>query len=343
MESALAERIVDALASVEKVRFINSGTEAVMTAIRIARGATGRAKIVKFVGGYHGHSDAMLVEAGSGATTLGVPSSQGVPEGATSDTLLANYNDTERLSEIFAEYPGQIAAVLVEPVAGNMGVVRPADGFLQSLREQCDANGALLIFDEVMTGFRLAWGGAQGLYGIRPDLTTLGKVIGGGMPVGAVGGSTDIMDNLAPIGGVYQAGTLSGNPAAMAAGIATLDEIRAADDFYVRLEEISASLELGLTKAAGRAGISEKICINRVGSMLCCFFTPGPVTDYQTAKQSSLDAFAKWFHSMLDAGIYLPPSQFEAIFVSITHTVKDIQATCIAAERAFSAAGKVLL
>ena len=206
----------------------------------------------------------------------------------------------------------------------------------------CKEKEVLTIADEVMTGFRLAWGGAQELYGIRPDLTTLGKVIGGGMPVGAVGGATDIMDNLAPVGGVYQAGTLSGNPAAMAAGIATLDEIRSDADFYVRLEEISASLEVGLAKAAGRAGVSEKICINRVGSMLCCFFTPGPVTDYQTAKQSNLDGFSKWFHSMLDAGIYLPPSQFEAIFVSIAHTVKDIQTSCIAAERAFSAAGKVL-
>ena len=343
MESALAERIVEAVGSIEKIRFTNSGTEAVMTAIRIARGATGRSKIVKFIGGYHGHSDALLVEAGSGATTLGVPSSQGVPEGATSDTLLVNYNGTAGLTDLFTEYPDEIAAVLVEPVAGNMGVVPPAAGFLQSLRQQCDANGALLVFDEVMTGFRLAWGGGQELYGIHPDLTTLGKVIGGGMPVGAVGGGADLMDNLAPLGGVYQAGTLSGNPATMAAGIATLDEIRSDKDFYVHLEDISASFEAGLEKAAGRAGVSEKICINRVGSMLCCFFTPGPVIDYQTAKRSDLDAFAKWFHSMLDAGIYLPPSQFEAIFVSIMHTVKDIQATCIAAERAFSAAGKVFV
>ncbi|MCK5113910.1 MAG: glutamate-1-semialdehyde 2,1-aminomutase [Phycisphaerae bacterium] len=340
MESTLAERIVDAVDSIEKVRFTNSGTEAVMTAIRIARGATGRSKIVKFVGGYHGHSDALLVEAGSGATTLGVPSSKGVPEGATADTLLVNYNDTAALAELFAEYPGQIAAVLVEPVAGNMGVVPPADGFLQSLRDQCDSGGALLIFDEVMTGFRLAWGGAQQLFGIRPDITTLGKVIGGGMPVGAVGGREDVMDHLAPVGGVYQAGTLSGNPAAMSAGIATLDEIQSDADFYTRLEEISASLEAGLVKAADRAGVLDKICINRVGSMLCCFFTPGPVTDYQTAKQSNLDAFAKWFHAMLAGEIYLPPSQFEAIFVSITHTPKDVQATCAAAERAFSAAGK---
>lgn len=334
METALAERITEAIGSIEKIRFTNSGTEAVMTAIRLGRGATGRSKIIKFTGGYHGHSDAMLVAAGSGATTLGVPGSKGVPEGAAGDTLLANYNDAAAVSEIFAEYPDEIAAVLVEPVAGNMGVVAPADGFLQSLRQQCDSNGAFLIFDEVMTGFRLAWGGAQELYGIRPDLTTLGKIIGGGLPVGAVGGSAEIMDNLAPIGGVYQAGTLSGNPAAMTAGIATLDEIRADRNFYARLEDISALLEDGLTRAAVRAGVSEKLCINRVGSMLCCFFTPGPVTDYQTAKQSDVDAFARWFHSMLDAGVYLPPSQFEAIFVSIMHTEKDIRNTCIAAERA---------
>ncbi len=341
METRLAEAVAATVPSIEMVRFVSSGTEAVMTAVRLARGATERAKIVKFVGCYHGHSDALLVSAGSGALTLGVPSSPGVTPGATADTLLAPYNDLDAVASILEANPEQVAAVLIEPVAGNMGVVPPADGFLAGLRDLCDRHGALLVFDEVMTGFRVALGGAQELYGVRPDLTTLGKIVGGGMPVGAVGGPAEIMQNLAPSGPVYQAGTLSGNPAAMAAGLATLEAVRA-DGFYDEMEARSAALAGGLAAAADEAGLADKVCFNRVGSMLCGFFTPGPVRDHASAVVSNAGAFAAYFHAMLDAGIYIAPSQYEAMFVSAAHSDDDIARTCAAAGKAFAAAAEVL-
>jgi glutamate-1-semialdehyde 2,1-aminomutase len=341
-ETLLAERIVAAIDSVEKVRFTNSGTEAVMTAIRLARGVTGREKILKFVGCYHGHADAMLVSAGSGSATLGVPSSPGAARGATADTLLAPFNCAEAVAEIFQLSGEDIAAVIVEPVAGNMGVVPPAEDFLQTLRQLCDRAGSLLIFDEVMTGFRLAYGGAQQRYGIRPDITTLGKIIGGGLAVGAVAASAEIMDHLAPVGPVYQAGTLSGNPLAMAAGLATLDNIAADVEFYDKLEQTSAQLEAGLLAAAAGAGLAGCVCINRVGAMLSCFFHPGPVTNYAQASQASSQAFGAYFHHMLKHGVYLPPSQMEAMFVSASHNQTDIQATCEVAGRAFLAAREVM-
>ncbi len=339
-ETHLAEAIAAAVGSIEKVRFVSSGTEAAMSAIRLARGATGRDMIVKFTGCYHGHADALLVSAGSGATTLGVPSSPGVPAGATADTLLLAYNDLPAVQAAFARHGGEIACVLVEPVAGNMGVVPPAEGFLQGLRELCDGSGAWLIFDEVMTGFRVAFGGAQGLYGVRPDLTVLGKIVGGGMPVGAFGGPAELMKHLSPEGPVYQAGTLSGNPAAMAAGLATLQELRE-EGFYEQLERTGASLEAGLRAAAAEAGLSRKVCFSRVGSMMCCFFTPGPIRDYASAKRSNTAAYAAYFHAMLDAGVYLAPSQFEAMFVSAAHGEEDVAQTCRAASRAFAEAAEL--
>jgi glutamate-1-semialdehyde 2,1-aminomutase len=340
-ETRLAEAIVAAVESIEKLRFVSSGTEAAMSAVRLARGATGRDKIVKLIGCYHGHADALLVSAGSGATTLGVPSSAGVPASATADTLLVPYNDAGAMRAAFAEHGEEIAAVLVEPVAGNMGVVPPAEGYLQALRDVCDAHGALLIFDEVMTGFRVAFGGAQALYGVRPDLTVLGKIVGGGMPVGAFGGPADVMKHLAPEGPVYQAGTLSGNPAAMAAGLATLQELRA-EGFYEELERKSALLEAGLRKAAAGADLGGRVCLHRVGSMLGCFFTPGEVTDYASATASNAKAYAAYFHAMLAAGVYLAPSQFEAMFVSAAHSEEDIGRTCEAAALAFAKAAKLL-
>ncbi|HAU38912.1 MAG TPA: glutamate-1-semialdehyde-2,1-aminomutase [Phycisphaerales bacterium] len=340
-ETLLAEAIAAVLPSVEKVRFTSSGTEAAMTAVRLARGATGRAKIVKFVGCYHGHADALLVSAGSGATTLGVPSSPGVPAGAVADTLLVEYNDLPGVERAFSQHGGDIAAVLVEPVAGNMGVVPPAAGFLESLRRMCDKHGTLLVFDEVMTGFRVSHAGAQGLYGVRPDLTVLGKIIGASMPVGAVGGPAAVMKHLAPEGPVYQAGTLSGNPVAMAAGLAALAALRE-KGFYDRLEKISAELEAGLRSAATQAGLAGKVTINRVGSMLTVFFAPPPVINYRQATASDTQAFAAYFHAMLEAGIYLPPSQFEAIFVSAAHTESDIAATVQAAHGALRAAARLM-
>ena len=340
-ETQLAEAIVAVVDSIEKVRFVSSGTEAVLSAVRLARGATGRSKIVKCVGCYHGHADALLVAAGSGALTLGVPGSPGVPPGATADTLLVAYNDLAAMREAFASGGEDLAAVLVEPVAGNMGVVPPAEGYLQGLRELCDDNRTLLILDEVMTGFRVAHGGAQALYGVRPDLTTLGKVIGGGMPVGAVGGPAKIMDELAPVGPVYQAGTLSGNPAAMAAGLATLAAV-ARDGFYERLDARSASLAAGLTEAAADAGLAGKVAVNRVGSMVSCFLAPPPVCDYASATAGNAEAFAAYFHSMLEAGVFLAPSQFEAMFVSAAHSESDIAKTVDAAAAALRVAAKML-
>lgn len=339
IETRLAEAIVAAIKSVEKVRFVSSGTEAVMTAVRLARAATGRGKIVKCVGCYHGHADAMLVSAGSGAA--GATTSPGVPPGVSAETLAVPYNDPAAVQEAFAANSGQIAAVLIEPVAANMGVIPPAAGYLQALRDLCDRHGALLIFDEVITGFRLSYGGAQSLSGVRADITTLGKIIGGGLPVGAVGGPAEIMNNLAPEGAVYQAGTLSGNPVAMAAGLVTLEALQA-EGFYEQLDASCAKLVLGLEAAACRAGLATKVCFNRVGSMLSCFFAPQPVTNYAGAAASSANAFAAYFHAMLDAGVYLAPSRFEAMFVSAAHGSSDIARTHQAASAAFRAAAKLM-
>ncbi len=335
LETRLAGKVIEAVASVEVVRFVNSGTEATMSALRLARGATGRSKIIKCVGGYHGHADALLVEAGSGATTLGVPSSPGVPDSMTADTLLMPYNDLPAAKALFGKHGPDIAALIVEPVAGNMGCVPPAEGYLAGLRELCDAHEALLIFDEVMTGFRVDYGGAQARYDVQPDLTALGKVIGGGLPCAAYGGRESLMRKVSPDGPVYQAGTLSGNPVAMAAGLATL-ELLAEPDAYDRLEASSAALEKGLTDAAKQARCAMQI--NRVGSMLTVFFTDQPVTDYAGATACDTQAFARFFGSMLDQGVVLPPSQFEAWFVSLAHDEQAIEQTIAAAKKAFTAA-----
>lgn len=332
-EVELAERVVDMVPSVEVVRMVNSGTEATMSALRLARAATGRDRVIKFRGGYHGHGDSFLVEAGSGAATLGVPSSPGVTEGAAKDTLVAEFNDLASVKALFEDNTDQVAAVFVEPVAGNMGCVPPQDGFLEGLRSLCDQHGALLIFDEVMTGFRLAPGGAQERYGVMPDLTTLGKVIGGGLPVGAYGGREDLMRRIAPDGPVYQAGTLSGNPLAMAAGIATLDRLRAHPEIYDELERLGARLEAGMLALTQSNG--WPLWWNRVGAMATLFFTNTPVTGWGTSSQQDRDAFAKYFHGMLDRGIYLPPSPFEAVFLSAAMTDADI-------DRTVEAAGEVL-
>ncbi len=333
-ENTLAQMIIDAVPSIELVRMVNSGTEAVMSAIRLARAATNRPKIVKFIGCYHGHSDALLVQAGSGATTLGVPSSPGVPEAITSHTLLAPYNDLDAVAAIFAEHGDQIAAICIEPVAGNMGCVPPRDGFLQGLRDLCDRHGALLIFDEVMTGFRVAYGGAQELYTVLPDLTCLGKIVGGGLPCAAYGGREDLMRQIAPDGPVYQAGTLSGNPLAVAAGMTMLENLRDGEP-YAQLERTSAYLADGLQRAAERFGVS--VTLNRVGSMLTVFFTEGPVENYEQATACDTRAFATFFASMLEQGVTLPPSQFEAWFLSTAHDDACIEETIAAAETAFKA------
>ena len=335
-EIELARRITEAMPAVEQVRFVNSGTEATMSAVRLARAATGRPGVLKFEGCYHGHVDALLVQAGSGATTFGVPSSPGVPPEVTGHTLLAPYNDLEAVERVCGENRDRLAAILVEPVAGNMGVVPPADGFLRGLRDVADRTGALLVFDEVMTGFRVARGGAAQRYGVRPDLVTLGKVIGGGLPVGAYGGRRDLMARVSPVGPVYQAGTLSGNPLAMAAGIATLD-LLAEPNAYEMLEARSARLEKGLAEAVREAKISARV--QRVGSMLTLFFTAGEVVDYAGARACDTEAFGRFFQGMLGRGVYLPPSQFEAWFVSLAHTDEDIRRTVEAARGAFSALG----
>lgn len=327
-ESDMAELVVELIPSVEKVRMVNSGTEATMSAIRVARGFTGRNLIIKFAGCYHGHVDSLLVQAGSGALTLGTPSSPGVPPGCTSDTLVLPYNDPATLREAFAEKGESLAAVILEPVCGNMGCVIPTEEFLQSLRQLCTEYGTVLIFDEVMTGFRVALNGAQSLLGVTPDLTTLGKIIGGGMPVGAYGGRADIMDAVSPVGGVYQAGTLSGNPVAMAAGLATLRTL-VSENPYPILNDLAAQLESGLLKVTGDAGITAHV--NRVGSMLTLFFSDRPVSDFETATSSDTDKFSRWFHGMLDRGVYLPCSQFEALFVSSAHTPALIDQTIEAA------------
>ena len=333
-EIVLAEMICKAFPSIEKVRLVNSGTEAVMSAIRVARAFTGRNKILKFDGCYHGHADGLLVKAGSGVVTLGLPDSPGVPPQYSALTISAPYNDPETFERALACNRAEIAAVIVEPVAGNMGTVPPAKGFLQRLRKLTREDGALLIFDEVMTGFRVAYGGAQQLYGVKADLTCLGKIIGGGLPVGAYGGKREIMSWVAPEGPVYQAGTLSGNPLAVAAGIATLTALRKPGT-YRRLEQTTAGLVEGLRSAAAVKGIPVQI--NRVGSMFTIFFTSTPVSDFATAKTSDTARYGKFFRSLLEQGIYLAPSQFEACFVSLAHSMKDVNATIRAAREAFAA------
>jgi glutamate-1-semialdehyde 2,1-aminomutase len=327
-ESELAELVIAAVPSMQKVRMVSSGTEATMSAIRVARGFTGRDKLIKFAGCYHGHVDSLLVKAGSGALTLGVPSSPGVPVGCTSDTIVLEFNDANALAETFAKQGDQIAAVILEPVVGNMGVVLPQPGFLEACRELCTKHGAVLIFDEVMTGFRVSFGGAQKLFQITPDLTTLGKIIGGGMPVGAYGGRADIMAKVSPAGPVYQAGTLSGNPLAMACGIATLRTLRETNP-YAALAAKTERLARGLSSAASAAGIAHTL--PHVGSMFTLFFNPDPVTNNTVAGRSDTQRFARYFWGMIEHGVYLPCSQFEANFVSAAHSDADIDATIAAA------------
>ncbi len=334
LEIEVAEEIIDAVPSIEMVRMVNSGTEATMSALRLARGVTGRHKIVKFEGCYHGHGDSLLVKAGSGVATLGLPDSPGVPPAIAEHTLTAPFNDVAALEQIFSEYGREIAACIVEPVVGNMGCVVPQSGYLQSLRDITRRYGALLIFDEVMTGFRLARGGVQQLFGVLPDITTLGKIIGGGLPVGAYGASREIMEHIAPAGPVYQAGTLSGNPLAMTAGLITLRRLRD-KSIYEQLECAGARLVAGMTEAAREAGVET--VTNRVGSMWTTFFTNKPVTNWMTASASSRESYGKFFHAMLKGGIYLAPSQFEAGFISIAHTDDLIDRTIEAARNAFRA------
>lgn len=333
LETKLAEMICQAMPSVEMVRFVSSGTEATMSAIRLARAYTGRDKIIKFAGCYHGHSDGLLAKAGSGMATLGIPSSPGVPASWAADTLVVPFNKPEAVSELFDRIASGIAAIIVEPVSGNMGVVPPRTGFLERLRELTTKSGSLLIFDEVITGFRVAYGGAQSLYNITPDLTCLGKIIGGGLPVGAYGGRKEIMKMVAPEGPVYQAGTLSGNPLAMTAGIKTL-EILSQPDIYKQLESRAHVLEESIIKAASKSGID--IQLPRVGSMLTTFFSTQPVTDYDTAQKANLELFSRFFHKLLANGIYWPPSQFEASFISLAHSEQDIHTTIDAVARAFA-------
>ncbi|HEX6738952.1 MAG TPA: glutamate-1-semialdehyde 2,1-aminomutase [Vicinamibacteria bacterium] len=330
-EVELAERVVRLVPSIEKVRFVSSGTEATMSALRLARGFTGRRKILKFEGCYHGHADSLLVAAGSGVATLGIPGSPGVPEGTVADTLVAPFNDVGALERVAREHGADLAAVIVEPVVGNMGCVAPREGYLEALRRITREAGALLIFDEVITGFRLAPGGAQQAYGISPDLTCLGKILGGGLPVGAYGGRADVMAHVAPEGPVYQAGTLSGNPLAMAAGCATLDHLTRPGQFEY-LEALAVRLQVGLARAAQAAGVM--LTVNRVGSMFTPFFCRGPVQDYAGAKASDTALFARFFHALLKRGVYFPPAQFEAAFVSLAHGESEIDDTVRAAAAA---------
>jgi glutamate-1-semialdehyde 2,1-aminomutase len=334
-EADLAELVLSAFPNMQKVRFVSSGTEATMSAIRLARAYTKRKYIIKFEGCYHGHADCLLVKAGSGVATLGIPGSAGVPEEFTMFTLALPFNNLFAVEQAFHKFKHQIACVIVEPVVGNMGCVPAADDYLVGLRLITEREHAVLIFDEVMTGFRLAFGGAQELYNIRPDLTTMGKVLGGGLPVGAYGGPTEIMDMVAPLGPMYQAGTLSGNPLAMAAGCAMLKQLRDRKaEIYPLLEKLSAELVSGVAAAAKEAGLP--LCHNRVGSMFTWFFQPGPVTDWETVAKSDTEAFGRFFRSMLDSGVYLPPSQYEAAFLGATHTEEDVQRTIAAAKQAFT-------
>jgi glutamate-1-semialdehyde 2,1-aminomutase len=336
-EADLAEIVVSAFPHLQKVRFVSSGTEATMSAIRLARAYTRRKHIVKFEGCYHGHADALLVKAGSGVATLGIPGSAGVPEEFTQFTLALPFNDTDALEQAFSKFKHQIACVIVEPVVGNMGCVPPARGYLEALRAITQQEKTVLIFDEVMTGFRLAFGGAQELFAVTPDLTTMGKIIGGGLPVGGYGGPSEIMDLVAPVGPMYQAGTLSGNPLAMAAGLATLRHLREhKNEIYPRLDKLSSELVFGVAAAAKDAGLS--VTHNRVGSMFTWFFTKGPVTDWDSAAKSDTEGFGRFFRSMLESGVYLPPSQFEAAFLGAAHTEKDVHETIAAAKQAFQLA-----
>lgn len=330
-EAELAELVIEAFPSVQKVRFVSSGTEATMSAIRLARAHTKRKYVIKFEGCYHGHADSLLVKAGSGIATLGIPGSAGVLEEVSQFTIALPFNETEVLEQAFSKYRHQIACVIVEPVVGNMGCVPASGGYLASLRTITERENTVLIFDEVMTGFRVAYGGAQELYGIKPDLTTFGKIIGGGLPVGAYGGEEEIMNLVAPLGPMYQAGTLSGNPLAMAAGIAQLKHLREKKgEIYPRLETLSAKLVEGVAAAAKETGVT--LSHNRVGSMFTWFFNPGPVTDWNSASKSDTTAFGKFFRKMLDTGVYLPPSQFEAAFLSAAHTEDDVHKTIAAAK-----------
>lgn len=333
-EVEMAELICGIVPSVEMVRMVNSGTEAVMSAIRAARGYTGRNKIIKFMGCYHGHSDAMLVKAGSGVMTAGVPDSAGVPQGCTEDTLSAVYNDLSSVRQLFDQFGDEIAAVIVEPVGANMGVVPPAEGFLQGLRDICTKYGSVLIFDEVITGFRLGIDGAQGFYGVQADLTTFGKIIGAGMPVGAYGGRREIMETISPVGAVYQAGTLSGNPVAMAAGLAQLRLLKEHPGLYLDLNEKGDHFFAQAAEIAAQSG--RALQVNHVGSLGCIFFTATPVTDYASAKTSDTAAYAKYFASMLDQGIYLAPAQFEAVFLSAAHREEELEYTLACIRRALS-------
>ncbi len=335
-EVEVASLVCSLVPSIEKVRMVNSGTEATMSAVRLARGYTGRSKIIKFEGNYHGHADFFLIAAGSGAMTFGQPNSPGVTAGNAQDTLVARYNDAAHVEELFKASPDEIACVIVEPVAGNMGCIPPAEGFLERLRELCDEHGALLIFDEVMTGFRVARGGAQERFGVRPDLTTLGKIIGGGLPVGAYGGREDIMDFVSPVGPVYQAGTLSGNPLAMQAGLVMLRAIADDLDLYDRLEAYGKALDEGTR--ANLEAVGRNLYSTRIGSMGCLFFTEEKVVDYPTALTCDTAAYGRYFHAMLEEGVYLAPSQFEAFFYSAAHGDRELERTIAAQRRALERA-----
>ena len=335
-EVELAEMICEALPSVQSVRLVSSGTEACMSAIRLARAHTGRDKLIKFAGCYHGHADGLLVKAGSGALTHGIPTSAGVPESYARETLVADYNDLPSVEALFNQFPNQIAALIVEPVAGNMGVVPPEQGFLTGLRDITGKNGSMLIFDEVITGFRIAYGGAQDLFGVSPDITCLGKIIGGGLPVGAYGSRREIMEQVAPLGPMYQAGTLSGNPLAVAAGVAALSQLRK-PGVYQQLESLSQRLADGLTQVFSEAETPGTV--NRIGSMLTGFFSPGPVASLNQVEQSDAAAYGRYFHGMLERGVYLAPSQFEAGFVSLAHTDADIDQTIAVAKEALASLG----
>jgi glutamate-1-semialdehyde 2,1-aminomutase len=334
-EVQLGDATRAAFPSMEKLRFVSSGTEATMSALRVARGFTGRNKLIKIEGGYHGHADMLLASAGSGAATLGIPGSAGVTAAAVADTILVPFNDESAMAAAFAANPGQVAALIVEPIPGNMGLVPPRPGYLQALRRLCDDSGAVLIFDEVISGFRVGRGGAQALFGVRPDMTCLGKIVGGGLPLGVYGGRADIMKMVSPDGPVYQAGTLSGNPLAMAAGLAMLPQLDSAA--YQRLETLGARLESGVLKAISSAGV--KACMQRIGSAFTIFFCAGPVTDFTSAKTADSKRYARFFQGMLDLGFYLPPAQLEAAFISLAHTEVDIDSFVAATQETLAAVG----